>query len=453
MLTARKPLLLSLTMVFFIIFGSALSAQSPFSDSPVAVKKTIGSPQDTANEAVISTVAENSESDSNIFKRIGIFIKKGFDKLVSVIKNRNKPGKLPSYISRAVLIPGHETAEFVFQGIVPMPTRTALEAAKTDAFYRYIILSYYPKTDKTSQPSQLIVIDSLTGRAIRRFALYLEKGKPYTGHAGGITAAGKYLWVASGYKLYGFDLQQIISFVAEKSVKTPETLAGGLPPSFKLPARDLIMKRSYPVDSTASHVSFDGEHLWVGDFVKSSDSKYGPVPHHAANSYKLKTWIAGYRVAKDGMPTARKKYKFTSDGKSREAYKPDRIILCRESVQGFAFAKGFVALSISYGARSSKLAFYKQPANSRAFKLTFKPEWQSQTFSAEAWVVDSETHLATLELPAGSEDLEFDGKVLYVGFEGASPNYRGKWTKINPLLKIEDRFYLISPKQIKELGL
>ncbi|NLF97764.1 MAG: hypothetical protein GX569_13585 [Candidatus Riflebacteria bacterium] len=451
MLAARKTILITISIMFLTIITGGLSAQTPFTDGPVEVKKTVESAQAAVSEPSASN--EDTDKNSNIFKRIGNFFKNGFNKLVDAVKNRNKPGKLPSYISRAIKIPGHETAEFVFQGICPMPPRTSLAAAKEEAFYRYIILSYYPKTDKTSQPSQLIVIDSLTGLAIRRFALYLEDGKPYTGHAGGITVAGKYLWVASGYKLYGFDLQQIISFVANKSLKTPETPADGLPPSFKLPARDLIMKRSYPVDSTASYVSFDGEHLWVGDFVKSSDSKYGPVPHHAANSYQLKTWISGYHVAKDGMPTARQMYKFTSDGKSREAYKPDRVILCRESVQGFASGKGFVALSISYGARSSKLAFYKQPGSNRAIKLSFKPEGQSKTYSAEAWVVDSETHLTTLELPAGSEDLEFDGKVLYVGFEGASPNYRGKWTKLNPFLKIEDRFYLISPRQIKELGM
>lgn len=451
MLTTRNTVLTTIIIIFLTAITGGLSAQTPFSDSPVEVKKTIDSARTSVSNP--STVSEEDEKDVNIFKRIGNFFKNGFTKLVDAVKNRNKPGKLPSYISRAIKIPGHETAEFVFQGICPMPPRTTLSAAKEEAFYRYLILSYYPKTDKTSQPSQLIVIDSLTGKAIRRFALYLEEGEAYTGHAGGITAAGKYLWVASGYKLYGFDLQQIISFVADKSAKTPQALPGGMPPSFKLPSRDLVMKKSYPVDSTASYVSFDGEFLWAGDFVKSSDSKYGPVPHHAANSYKLKTWIAGYRVDKDGMPTATQKYSFTSDDKSREAFKPDRIILCRESVQGFVFARGFVALSISYGARSSKLAFYRQPVSSKAIKLSFKPEGQSKTFSAESWVVDSATHQTTLELPAGSEDLEFDGKVLYVGFEGASPNYRGKWTKLNPFLKIEDRFYLISPRQIKELGL
>ncbi|EKD84265.1 MAG: hypothetical protein ACD_39C00142G0002 [uncultured bacterium] len=446
-----KILKTTVMMMLLVIISTAIAAQSPFSETPVEVKKISESTLSVDNVSQAGSADKNdSEDKGNIFQRVGRFIKNSFNKLVSAIKNRNKPGKLPAYINRAVTIPGHETAEFVFQGICPMP-ESINAAARKEAFYRYILLSYYPKTDITSQPSQLIVIDSLTGKAIRRFALYLAAGKPYTGHAGGITAAGKYLWVASGFKLYGFELQQIIDFVADKGAKTTTVSLDGLPPSFTLPARDLIVKSVYSVDSTASYVSFDGEYLWVGDFVKSSDSKYGPVPHHAKNKLDLKTWIAGYRVDREGMPVASEKYTFPCDDKSYEGHKPDRLIFCRESVQGFAISKGFTALSVSYGACSSKLAFYKAPVAKNSFKHSFKPEGQSKTFSADAWVVDSATHLTTIELPAGSEDLEFDGHVLYVGFEGASPNYAPKWTKLNPLLKIESRFYLINPKLIEEL--
>lgn len=438
-------------IVFLTLITISTHAQSPFSETTVEVKNVSESSLSTASDAgETGNKDQNRDDKGNIFQRIGRFFKNSFNQVVNAVKNRNKPGKLPPYISRAGTIPGHETAEFVMQGICPMPESPETTGKKA-AFYRYILLSYYPKTDKTSQPSQLIVIDSLTGKAIRRFALYLAADRPYTGHAGGITAAGNYLWVASGYNLYGFELQQIIDFVADKQAKAPTRSPDGLPPSFSLPTRDLIVKTTWPVDSTASYVSFDGKYLWVGDFVKSSDSKYGPVPHHAENKFNLKTWIAGYRVDRAGMPIASQKYRFTCDGTSREAYKPDRLIFCRESVQGCAISEGFAALSVSYGARASKLAFYKAPGSKSAFKHSFKPDGQSTTFSADAWVVDSATHLTTLELPAGSEDLEFDGHVLYVGFEGASPNYKAKWTKINPLLKIESRFYLINPKLITEL--
>lgn len=449
--TTPKTYLTAVLTILLLMISNMSPAQSPFGESAVKVKQTSKSAQPAIDTNF--SEAEGADEEGNIFKRIGSFIKNSFKKIVNTVKNRNTPGKLPAYISRAVKIPGHETAEFVFQGICQLPANTAIGAAKEKAFYRYIILSYYPKTDKTNQPSQLIVVDSLTGKPIRRFALYLDKNKPYTGHAGGITAVGKYLWVASGYNLYGFDLQQIINSVADKSARVLPALPAGMPPSFKLPASNLVLTKSYKVDSSASYVSFDGKYIWVGDFVKSSSSKYGPVPHHAKNSYKLKTWIAGYHVDSTGMPAAKEKYRFTSDGKSREGHKPDRIIFCRESVQGVALSDGFTALSISYGASSSKLAFYKGLNPKSAVKHTFKPEGQNKTFTADAWVIDSKTHLTTLELPAGSEDLEFDGKVLYVGFEGASPNYRSRWTKINPLLKIEDRFYLIAPKKIKELGL
>ncbi|MBU1106233.1 MAG: hypothetical protein KKB51_06170 [Candidatus Riflebacteria bacterium] len=451
---AHRILAIELALViFFAMIAPSILAQSPFSETLVDVKQIGNSASSIASENTSSN--SNETSKGNIFQRFGSFLKTSLNKLVSAIKDRNKPGKLPVYINRAVTIPGHETAEFVFQGICPLPgsVENTNKAAKKEAFHRYIILSYYPKTDITSQPSQLIVVDSMTGKAVRRFALYLEADKPYTGHAGGITAAGRYLWVASGYKLYGFDLQMIIDFVADKKAKSPTTEPANMPPSFALAACDLVAKNIYEVDSSASYVSFDGEYIWVGDFVKSSDKNYGPVPHHAKNPFKCKTWIAGYRVDDDGMPTASKKYQFTSDDKIREGHKPDRLIFCRESVQGFALGNGFSALSVSYGARASKLAFYQVPVAKNAVKHSFKPEGQSKTFSADAWVINNENHLATLKLPAGSEDLEFDGNILYVGFEGASPNYSKKWTKINPLIKIESRFYLMNPKLIKELDL
>ena len=66
-------------------------------------------------------------------------------------------------------------------------------------------------------------------------------------------------------------------------------------------------------------------------------------------------------------------------------------------------------------------------------------------------LADGENWLKTLELPAGAEDLEYDGRYLYVTFEGASENYRKKWIAKNPLISIEGRFYLISPGMIAGL--
>jgi hypothetical protein len=436
----QRPARAFIVVLLALMISSTISAQSPFSGAEIEVDRISG----------IDSIESTESARPGIFQRIRTAIKNGLKHLTSAIKNRNQPGQLPDFISRAISIPGHDTAHFVFQGITVLPHVRNTSNAGKEAFHRYIILSYYPKTDKTRQPSQLVVIDSLTGKAIRRFSLYQAKDKPYTGHAGGITAAGRYLWVASGYKLYGFELQKIIDSVADKKA-TAGKLPEGMPPSFNLPAQDLIATRVFAVDATASYVSFDGEYLWVGDFVKASDKRYGPVPHHAKNPFKQNTWIAGYRVNTDGMPVSRQKYSFTSDGKTREGHKPDRLIFCRESVQGFAMGKGFVALSISYGPKNSKLAFYKTPTSKNAINHNFKPQGQNKTYSAEAWTLNSDNHITTIELPAGSEDLEFDGHVLYVGFEGASPNYKPRWTKTNPLIKIEDRFYLINPRLIKEL--
>ena len=267
-------------------------------------------------------------------------------------------------------------------------------------------------------------------------------------HAGGVAVAGRYAWVASGNKIYGFKLQEILDFLNDKSAKA-QTRVSGVPASLQIPACDLTAAEIFEVDSKASFVSFDGTHIWVGDFVKASNKDFAPITHHSQNPFGRNTWIAGYKVDSDGLPTATRKYTFKDGDKNRTAFKPDSLIFCRESVQGMAACGKYMALSISYGALNSKLALYNSPLATAATKVTFKPAGQSKSFTADAWqLADGVNWLKTVDLAAGAEDLEYDGSSIYVTFEGASKNYRQKWIGINPLITISDSFYLIKPANI-----
>ncbi|HNX74583.1 MAG TPA: hypothetical protein PLM07_09615 [Candidatus Rifleibacterium sp.] len=432
-----------LALAFIVICGvnTALVAQTPFSGQPVSISKS-------ASQSAMQT--ESTKEKPSLWDRFVKKVKSTYQSLTSTINKAVTKDTPPAFVSSNALIPGHESREFVCQGVAWLPNRVinpaSLQSKASD--YQNILLSYYCEPDYTDHPSQLVVVNRYTGKPLRRFALYQSNNSPYTGHAGGVAVAGKYVWVASGYKIYGFRLQEILDFINDKTAKAPASLTG-IPKSLQIPTLDLTAAETFEVDSKASFVSFDGTHIWVGDFVKSSNKDFAPIAHHTTNPFSRKTWIAGYKVDADGLPTATRKYTFTEGDKSRTAFKPDSLIFCRESVQGMAVCGKYVALSISYGALNSKLALYNSPLSKPATKLSFKPAGQSKTFTADAWeLADGVNWLKTVDIAAGSEDLEYDGNGIYVTFEGGSKNYRQKWVSINPLVTISDNYYYIRPANI-----
>lgn len=429
-------------VLIILSFTSDTFAISPFADQPVTISQSSAS-----SGSAGSTEAEKP----GLWQRFVSKVKKGYQKLTSKLNQALTDDKPPAFVSSSGKIPGHDGRQFVCQGICYLPEQVITPASEQSKprKYRYTLLSYYPELDYTDEPSQLVVVETATGKPLRRFGLYQSSDKPYTGHAGGVTVAGKYVWVASGFKIYGFRLEEILDFLNDKSAKAPTSAGKGIPASLNVPAIDLTAERIFEVDSKASFVSFDGTQLWVGDFVKSSSKNFAPVAHHTQNPFDRNTWIAGYKTNADGLPTASQKYTFKDGDTTRTAFKPDRLIFCRESVQGMAICGKYAALSLSYGALNAKLALYKNPLSTPSNKVSFKPAGQSKTFSAEAWeLADEKNWLKTAEIAAGSEDLEFDGTSIYVTFEGASQNYRQKWISINPLVTISDRFYLIKPAEI-----
>jgi hypothetical protein len=437
----KKQLTACFILLIMVVAGLfPAMAQSPFSDEPVSISQSGESAQQNDNKA---------DSKQSIWQKLKSKVSKAFKTVKSAVSSL-RTAKTPKFAEISHKIPGHETRHFVCQGICYLPEKIVVPA--TDQVKKHqssiILLSYYPKTELTDEPSQIVALDQKTGRTLRRYSLFLEAGKPYTGHAGGITVAGKYLWVASGYKLYGFSVEEIIEFINQKDA-IADSDGKKIPPSFKpIPERSLVATSIYSVDSSASFVSFSDGHLWVGDFVKSSNDKYAPIGHHSQNPWNFKTWIAGYKVDKDGMPTSKTTYEFTSGDKKRSVHQPDRVICCRESVQGAAICDDYVALSISYGAANAKLALYRNPFSSKGTRITYTPAGAKKSYSTDAWVLSEKNNwVKTVKIPAGSEDLEYDGKYVYVAFEGGSENYRHKWG-LNPLVDIEEKFYLMTIEKL-----
>ncbi len=359
-------------------------------------------------------------------------------------KSTNKSNK-KSFITESIFLPGHESKEMVCQGIAYLPSKVMDANEQGDGSYcQYVLLSYYPKESK--QPSQILVVDRKTAKPVKRFSLYKKNGDAYTGHAGGIAVAGEYLWVASGYKIHGFSVKEIIDFIGD--TKKEAKAVKGLPKSMdELPAKKLTCIESYGVDSKASYVSFDGKYLWVGDFTKKSSKDYQPIAHH--NAFKRNCWVAGYLVDQKGLPTSNTSYSLSIGDDTYKVNKPDAIIAMRESVQGMAVCGDYVALTISFGATNSKLAVYKNPLKDNGTKFTYKPAGQSKSFTVNSWeLADKKNWLNTKTIAAGAEDLEYDGDNLYLTFECSSKNYNTKWRLANPLIKMTKDFYLIDVEKI-----
>ncbi len=422
-----KKIIFAVILTFSICFPAFSS--SPFKETSVIPAE--------------SNASNDSETEKKLGAKILEALKRKTTKLFAKIRSIGKNSNEKQLIDKSFKIPGHENKNFVCQGICHIPQKK-LKGSKC-AFKNVALLSYYPKTEYTNHPSQLVAINLDTGKAIARFPLFFSSTKAYKGHAGGIAIAGNTIWVASGYQLTGFDLNDILGLLSSNPNKVDIKKIS--PASFQIPTKEIASIKVFKVDSSASYLSFDGECLWTGDFVKSSNKSYQPIKHHKTNPWKKETWIAGYKVNDDGFPTSCIEYNFVAGGKSRRGNKPDKVICCRESVQGMAVFNNHIALSISYGAANSKLAIYKSPLNSKANRIEYSPS-KDKTFSVDGYVLADKVNWKTFSLPAGSEDLEFDGASLFVTFEGASPNYCTKWKKLNPLVKIEKNFYLLNSKKL-----
>ena len=429
---------------------------NPFDDDGIFTKigngvvNTYDKVKDKASDVkdvVVDTAKDVKDAVVDKVKDVKEGVKKGYSTVTSKVNNLvNKNKDLPDFVTEAIFIPGHESKEMICQGIAYLPDKVMEPSKQPDgSYFRYILLSYYPKDSE--QPSQLVVIDRKTGEPVKRFPLYKKSGKPYTGHAGGVAVAGKYVWVCSGRCIYGFSTQEILNFISDK--KTKAKAEDGLPDSFdKLPAYRLTCVKDYDVDSKASFVSFDGKYIWVGDFAKGVGKSYSPIKHHKVLGHNA--WIAGYLVDSDGYPTSTVEYEYKDGDDTENAHKPDVVIAMRDFVQGMAMCDNYLALSVSMGPINSKIAMYKNPLkNSSSQKLTYTPEGCDSSFTVDAYKLRNiKDWEKTVKISCGSEDMEYDGNHLYVTFECSSKEYNQSWKNINPLVKMTEDFYIIDPKKI-----
>ena len=225
-----------------------------------------------------------------------------------------------------------------------------------------------------SQASRIYVVDS-SGVA-REVLLKKADGDVYTGHAGGLTAAGEYVYVSNASKLF--------------VLRTSDLMA----------ARDgdyVSFIGDVAVPCRASFCSSDGEYVYVGE--------YHAVGYETDESHRVATEDGDFQA----MVFAYRLDKSCEFGV--QAF-PSMAYAVRDFVQGFCVYNDVAVMSCSHSFSSSHLYAYRIGTPDGAFTQDGK--------SIPMYTLDNAKLAGSMSMPHMSEDVEARGGNIMVGFESSA---------------------------------
>ncbi len=241
--------------------------------------------------------------------------------------------------------------------------------------------------------SQVSVVSKADGKEVKRLNLANEDGSAFTGHVGGITVYGDFVYVADEEGLVAFHKADVAAASNGDSVKSVG-----------------LFKTSTADDSL--HVAFthvEGDTIYVGEFYREENY---PTP----DSHKYKT------AAGDNNTALILAYKLDGAPPLGIADKIERAYSIPALVQGMCFdANGKIYLSTSYAVSFSHITGYN--AEKKEGTITVLGQ------TVPLYVLDSSTQTVDIELAPMSEEIVIvDGK-LYTMCESATNKYIfGKFT-------------------------
>ena len=247
-------------------------------------------------------------------------------------------------------------------------------------FDNWIIISYYSNDDK---PSILSVLDSASGKFIKYINIYYSTGKPYTGHAGGVTVSKNYVWVSSDYQIFKLPIKDIINARSGSKIKIIEAI--------KVPVK-------------GAFIQYDKNILWVGEFYHKYDY-LTDFSHELKNKVSLKNnaWIVGLKL-----------------DKNESINSLDMILSIPDIVQDIEFYNNYIILSRSYGRKNdSLLQFYDNVLNE-------KNHTTIKYFNKKipVWFLDKISLKKEVNILPMSEGISIKDNSLYILFESAALKYR-----------------------------
>jgi hypothetical protein len=255
----------------------------------------------------------------------------------------------------------------------------------------WILVSHYREDGK---PSLLSVIDAATGILIKVIELYKNETTPYTGHAGGITASNKHIWISSDKDVYLLNAEDIIK--AENGAKL--TFAG-----------------SVKSDTRASFTTYADGVIWIGEFAHGSEYPTD-TSHYLTNrdGKENKAWAVGYKLDPETDLPIQK----PSMGPGPAV--PDYILSLPDNIQGMCMVNDSIWLSQSYGRNSASTLY------SIKNSVTEKPHTKVTIGKSEVpvWFLDNKNLTDKMELPPMSEGIFESNGNLHILFESGATKYK-----------------------------
>lgn len=260
-----------------------------------------------------------------------------------------------------------------------------------EAADRFYITGY--RSDGTASP--IYAVDRASGERIKTVYLAGTSGEAFTGHAGGLSVHGDYVYVAAEGALAVFDLREIDSAEDGATVGC----AGLFPVG---DGNDTV-----GVAFTAVH---DGE-IIVGEFYREGN-------YPTAENHKMTTPAGDYNQA------LAVSYRFSDDADAVFGIDPapTAVYSLPDQVQGMAFHDGKIYLSTSYGVASSYIY---------AYAMDELEETTIDLFGEllPLYFCDAGSMVQTAKIAPMSEEIVFVGGKMYTMCESASNKYIfGKFT-------------------------
>ncbi len=263
---------------------------------------------------------------------------------------------------------------------------------------------------KDESASPVFAVDKASGNTVKTVYLYLQNGKAYTGHCGGITFYKDYLYIADGgeHCLYIFDYAQF------KTAKNGDRLTC---------IGKFITETANGDYVKPSCVEVNGDKIIIGEFFR--EPKYKTFSTHkitTPNGDKNTALAVEYDLDDTFTDT------FSINPVPKKAYSMTGM------VQGMTFDGDKVYLSTSWGASFSHIYVYDLIASTKGTMTVLENE-------VPVYYLDSKSLIKDLKIPPMSEEMTIvDGK-LFVLSESASTKYifgkftGGKWCYATDLSK------------------